>query len=90
MVGPRLAELRNAAELSARELSLLAGLSHSLVGLIESGHVETPTSATSAALARVLGCSLDWFISGVGSAPSARAVKLAVVRARAAETKGAA
>lgn len=75
--------------MSARELSLLAGLSHGLVALIESGFVAQPSIGTSAAIARVLGVSLDWLINGIGDEPTVEQVCAAIERARLA-SKGAA
>lgn len=69
--------------MSARELSLLAGLSHGLVALIESGFVAQPSIGTSSAIARVIGVSLDWLINGTGNEPTLEQIQAAVATARA-------
>ena len=67
--------------MSAAQLGLLAGLSKSVVALIESGERKNPESKTVSAIAAVLGVSTDWLLSGVGAAPTSEAVKAAVARA---------
>jgi transcriptional regulator with XRE-family HTH domain len=62
----RLRRARDASELSARRLDKLAGLTPGHTTLIESGRRLNPTAATAAALARVLGVSLEWLVSGRG------------------------
>lgn len=80
----RLRELRAiAGGLSQRELSLLAGLNGSHVGLIEQGRVTEPGGATMAKLAEVFGVSLDWLVLGVGAAPRPEQVVASVEAARA-------
>lgn len=76
-----------AADLSARELSILAGLSDGLVALIESG-VRGIGGRSAVALSRVLGVSSDWLLAGIGDEPSCRVVRRSVAAAR--EQKGAA
>jgi transcriptional regulator with XRE-family HTH domain len=66
--------------LQAQELGRLAGLSHGMVGLIESGSRDMG-GKSAPALAEVLGVSLDWLLLGRGKAPSRRAVAGAVLRA---------
>lgn len=78
----RLGHLRGLAGLSARSLSVLAGISPTHVSLIEAGRVSSPESHTSAALASVLGCSLDWLIAGKGKPPTEESVRAAVKRAK--------
>jgi len=73
------------AGLSARALSALAGLNHARVNQIET-RVENVGSRTLASLARVLGISLDWLITGIGDPPTKESVRAAVERARANKT----
>ena len=82
-IGLRLREARKLVVLSARELDSLAGTTPGHASLIESGVVANVTIETAKGLARVLGMSLDWFVNGVGSPPSAAAVQFAVDEARA-------
>lgn len=78
----RLAHARLLADdLSARELSSLAGLSDGLVALIESG-VRGIGGRSAVALGRVLGVSSDWLLAGIGDEPTARCVRRAVAAAR--------
>lgn len=86
MVGARIRQLRQIAGVSARELSrlaLLPGACH--VSLIESAGAKSDRlrASTAIAVARVLGCSLDWLLMGVGKPPRDRVVRAAVERARA-------
>ena len=77
----RLKQARTIAGLSQRELARLAHLASTHVGLIESGHVENPQTDTLCALARVLGCSLDWLLAGEGPPPTTEQVVAAIERA---------
>lgn len=83
-VGTRVASLRELAGLSARELSILADLSPSMVGHIEAGRVQQPGVDTILRLADVMGASLSYLIKGEGRAPSkagcAEAVRVARAR----------
>lgn len=72
-----------AGGLSQRELSLLAGLTGSHVGLIEQGRVDEPGAATLAKVAEVFGVTLDWLALGVGAAPRPEQVAASVAAARA-------
>jgi transcriptional regulator with XRE-family HTH domain len=81
-VGTRVAELRELAGLSARELSILAGLSPSMVGHIEAGRVQQPGADTVSQLAEVMGASLSYLIKGEGKAPSKGKCAAAVSTAR--------
>lgn len=79
----RLQWARDAAGLSQRALSGLAGLASSHVQLIESGRAEGINVSTAQRLTGVLGVSLDWLMAGTGEMPTAEAVKAAVERAQA-------
>lgn len=78
----KLARLPGGEKLSGRELSELAKLSAAAVGHVESGLVQSPTAATVVSLARVLGVSVEWLMTGVGPEPDAPAVRQAVGAAR--------
>lgn len=82
----RLQWARDAAGLSQRALSGLAGLASSHVQLIESGRAEGINISTAQRLTGVLGVSLDWLMGGTGEPPTAEAVKAAVERAQASAT----
>jgi transcriptional regulator with XRE-family HTH domain len=77
----RLREVRALAGVSARDASAIAGLSPSHVALLEAGR-HRATADTVSRLARAFGCSIDWLVDGSGKAPTARAVRAAVVAAR--------
>ena len=64
--GFRLREARERAGLSARALSLKAGLAPGHVGTIEGNPDTGPTLSTAAALAEALGVRLEWLASGSG------------------------
>jgi len=81
-VGERIQKLRERAELSARELCRLAAISEGHVALIESGHVRHVGGDTVLKIARVLGTSADWLLSGEGREPSDSAIRSAVAAAR--------
>lgn len=69
--------------LSKRQLSLMAGLSPSMVGMIERGERASLESKTANGLVRVLGVSLDWLILGRGAGPKVRATTEHIMRAMA-------
>lgn len=85
VIGPshRLQHARELSGLSARRLGTLAGLSTATVALIESGERKAPSAETLARLAKVLGVSLDWLISGAGDPPDEATVRAAVAAAHA-------
>lgn len=78
----RIAEVRQLAGLSGRELDRLAGLTLGHVAAIEAGRF-SPGAGTLEALRAALGVSLDWLVAGQGKAPPARVVATAVAAARA-------
>jgi transcriptional regulator with XRE-family HTH domain len=83
-VAGRLRVVRKKAEISARELARLSGVSEPLIGYIErSPHGDRSRVRTLVAITKVLGCSLDWLLLGVGDAPRGIAVRAAVAKARA-------
>ena len=80
----RLKTLREQAGLSPRELGSLAGLqSPAHVSMIERGERGNALSATVAtALARVLGCTAEHLVDGLGIAPTPAQSLAAVEAAR--------
>lgn len=80
----RLRQVRLIGGLGCRELDRLAGLGEGHVSMIETGKRPNIESRIAAALADVLGLSLDWLVRGLGPNPSAKRVRAAVERARAA------
>lgn len=65
----RLRIAREAAGLTARKLSKLAGLAEGHVAMIERGTVEDGSVQTIGKIARALGVSLDWLVFGKGEGP---------------------
>ncbi len=84
----RLREARKKADLTGAELGKLAGLSGGVVSMIESGNRKDPSGSTVAALAKVLGVSADWLLTGAEPEPTEEQIRAAVAAAR--ENKGAA
>ncbi len=60
----RLESARKAKGLSARKLSVSAGLAPALVGMIERGKVTNPHTDTLSRIAAVLEVSLQWLAEG--------------------------
>lgn len=81
-IGERLTELREKAGLTGRELDALAGLRACHARSIENGSRQRIEGRTLAALATVLGCSMDWLYWGVGEPPTQAIVDAAVRVAR--------
>lgn len=76
-LGTRLRHLRKAGGLSQRDLDRLAGTSECYASRIEKGTRETGT-AVARAYAGVLGCSLDYLLSGRGDEPSEAEIRAAI------------
>jgi len=70
------------AAISARELDRLAGISESHTSLLERSIGDRISARTAVAIARVLGSSLDWLLTGRGLEPTPERVKEAVSSAR--------
>lgn len=67
----RLAELRSRSKLSGRRLAELAQLkSPSHFNLIESGDRPTPSAQVLHAIARTLGTTVEYLLTGEGEAPT--------------------
>lgn len=71
----RLRAARKSLKLSARALDERAGLTPGHTWLIEHGERSDITTDTAKALARALGATLDWLLTGEGAAPSVPASK---------------
>lgn len=68
--------------MSARELDRLSEITEGHTSLIESGVVRDVGTQTLSKIAKVLGVSLDWLVTGQGKVPTARQVSAAVNAAR--------
>lgn len=85
----RLKWARKTAQLSQRGLASLAKLkSDAHIRHIESGLIKSVETHTVQAIARVLGCSLDWLLNGEGDEPTEAAILAAVELARVEAAKG--
>lgn len=85
MVAERLKHARELVDgLGQRELDRLSTLGMGHVSMIESGRRPNIEGATAVKLARVLGVSVDWLLTGEGDDPTADQVRAAVERARSA------
>jgi transcriptional regulator with XRE-family HTH domain len=82
-LGDRLRQARELSGLSARALDRLAGLASAHSSHIERGVKKSISVDTAIGLARVLGISLDWLLTGAGDEPSFRRVADAVDQAEA-------
>lgn len=79
----RLERLRGFAGISARKLSMLAGMSHSALGQLLRGDHDGLKAESAAALADVLGVTLEYLLRGEGREPGENAVRAAVADAEA-------
>lgn len=82
-IGERVAHVHVLSGLDRSDLSDLAGLAAAHVGMMIRGDVRNPAATTLAELARVTGVDLMWLARGIGTPPTADAVRAAVERARA-------
>ena len=78
----RLRAAIDAADITIAETARLSRLSLNTVQFYLSGRRDNPTGENVLALSSVLGCTAGWLLAGEGSAPSAKAVRAAVERAR--------
>lgn len=83
----RLQYLVDVTDVSAREISDLAGLTHSHVAILLSADRDRVEARTVAALAKVFGVSMDWLYSGLGGAPDIHDIMLALQAARTRHTR---
>jgi transcriptional regulator with XRE-family HTH domain len=77
-LGDRLREARSLAGISGRRLDALAELRAGHVASIEAGRRPNIEAKTAMSLARVLGVTLDWLLTGVGDEPTELSVRRAV------------
>ncbi len=77
-IGERIFEARKMSGLSAALLGEKAGLSKAIVSMLEGGQRENPHVNTVSAIAKVLGVSVEWLISGIGPEPKSEAVRATV------------
>ena len=80
----RLSFAREAAGLSSRRVSALAGIAQALTGQIERGVTHAPTTDTIQKIASVLGVTIDWLVTGAGPMPEPETIRQAAARAEAA------
>ena len=72
-LGTRLSYARMLLGISAKKLDVLAGITVGHTAMIESGHVsENLKVATATKLAKALGTTLEWLVSGTGQGPKAK------------------
>lgn len=69
-LGCRVAKLRRAAKLSARELSLAIGASHGVIAQLECGTITDLRSSFIPRLAKALGTTSNHLLTGEGSEPT--------------------
>lgn len=81
-LGKRLKKARTLAKLTGRQLCELAGLSSTVVSMIERGHIHKPSAETLASVAAPLGVPLDWLVRGLGPEPTKASILAAVAEAQ--------
>lgn len=69
-LGRQVAKLREAAGLSARELSLAIGASHGVIAQLEVGTIADLRSSLILPLARALGTTVEHLLTGEGQGPT--------------------
>lgn len=69
-ISKRILRARTALGLSARGLSLAAGLSDGFVAQIERGTIKNPGVNVIVALAKALGVDVGWLLTGEGRGPA--------------------
>jgi transcriptional regulator with XRE-family HTH domain len=83
-LGRRVAKIREAAGLPARQLGLVIGASHGLVAHLESGKVADLRSTLILSMARALGTSVEYLVEGTGTEPTIEETRAAFSAAKAA------
>jgi len=76
-LGRRVAKLREAAGLSARELSLAIGASHGVIAQLEIGTIADLRSGLVLPLAKALGTTVEHLLTGEGPEPTPEEVQAA-------------
>lgn len=79
-IGQRLFSARQAAGISASKLSEAAKVTRSVVRQIETGAIVEPSAAIVSRLARLLGTTSEWLVTGAGKGPTAAATRAAWTR----------
>lgn len=69
--GERLRRARKVRGLGLRALAKAAGVSHATVSLLESGRQDAIEVKAAVALARALGVTVEWLVTGDGEEPKA-------------------
>jgi transcriptional regulator with XRE-family HTH domain len=82
-IAERLRRARGIANVGSRELDALAGLAAGHTSMIEGRKRSSIDSDTAVKLARALGVSIDWLVTGEGREPTAKTMRAASARARA-------
>lgn len=67
----RVKQAREARGMSMRKLADAAKVSHTAVSLLEAGRQEAVELTAAVALARALGVTVEWLVTGDGDAPKA-------------------
>lgn len=81
-LGERIKRLRHLGSINSTELSEAAGMSRGMVSMLETGAVSDMTTANASALARCLGVSLAFLLTGEGPEPTARQIVEAFLTAK--------
>lgn len=87
-IGRRLREARLAAGLTQMQLHALSDLEQATISKYERGDVEEPSAPKIAALARALGVSMEWIVTGAGDGPTGRSETVEAVTSAAADQPG--
>jgi transcriptional regulator with XRE-family HTH domain len=77
-IASRVRFARNLGGISARRLGLLAGRSPQWAAALERGQYAAPSAESLRRVAAVLGCDLNWLLTGSGGAPTVEVVQAAI------------
>ena len=80
-IGPRLEDLRQLGRISARKLSTLIGASPNTIRNIETQLCQAPRGDVLVALAKVLGTTVEYLVTGQEPAPTRQDVEQALAEA---------
>lgn len=89
-LGLRVARLRKAAGIGARPLSLAIGATHSVIAQLENGRIVDLRAGLLLPLARVLGTTMEFLLTGEGQEPSPEETRAAFKSLRPAADEAAA
>jgi len=90
LLGQRVARLRKAAGIGARPLSIGIGATHSVIAQLESGRISDMRASLMLSLARALGTSMEFLLTGEGQEPTPEETRAAFESLKAEPTTGAA